>query len=251
MYDEKELAENVINNGFENGSYNWQEALWVAKYFRHIYGYGDSKIGSQMLEFCTNNDPFFYPIPRRRTIKNLVRESRYVLYDYTDPLDIREAELEKINNIKNFKFQQIALGILTIAKRNYKYNAGYLNWYFWKDVKWVVNFKRINNLEIEKCFEVLNSLDMVYPTYTTNSHKILFLDSDSPVIFHVEVDREMRNLGLEYKKYRGGEIAYCSNCGNEIIKKSNRHHLCDNCWKIKHNLLEKERYYKKKQNFGV
>jgi hypothetical protein len=233
MYDERKLAEQVLMNGFENGSYNWKEALLVAKHFRQIDGVGDSKVATQITSFCVANDPFFHPVPRSRTIKNLVRESRHSLVDYTDPIDIRQDEIDRIRNIKNFKLQQLGLGVLAIAKRNFKYNNGFLNRYYWKDVKGTVNIKHITNIEVERCFLVMKELEMVYASWTVNSHKILFIDHSSPVIFHIAEDREMRRLGAIYKEYCGGETSYCSSCGTEITKGSNRHRLCDECWREK------------------
>jgi hypothetical protein len=231
MYDEKDLAENVMKNGFENGSYSWQEAVLVAKYLRWIGGYGDTKLKTEITKFCQDHDPFFYPVPRRNTIKSLIKKSNDILIDYTDPIDIRESELQKIKIIKNFKLQQIALGILAITKRNFKYSNGYINRYFWRDIRNVVNFRRTTNLEIEKCFTLMDELEMVFPSWNVNSHKLLILDNNTPVIFHLSADKELKGLGAKYKEMVGGEILYCSNCEKPILKRSNRQFLCEECWR--------------------
>jgi hypothetical protein len=248
MYDERKQAEEIVKNGFEHGSYNWKEALLVAKYYRQVLGYGDARVKTEITKFCESNDSYFHPVPKRKTIKGLVKRSTQTLYDYTSPIDIRQAELDQIRNIKKFKFQQITLGILAITKRNFIYNNGYLNIYFWKDVKRVVNFRRTTNVEIERCFTFLNDLEMACPTRNTTAHKILFVDDTSPVFFHITTDTELKQLGETYKGYCGGELIWCRGCGKETIKKSNRKFLCNDCWKEKRSekILEYVRKHRSK-----
>lgn len=229
MYDERKQAEEILDKGFYNETYNWKEALLVAKYYRHVLGYGNARIKTEIRKFC-KTDPFFHPVPRESTIKNLVKHSKRAILDYTDPIEIRQSELDQIRVIKNFKFQQIALGILAITKRNLKYDHGYLNRYCWRDIKFVVNYRRTTRAEIENCFTELNSLGQVYPTNTT-AHKILFIDDESSVVFRITTDGELKRLGSLYKEYCGGILIWCKTCGKETIKKSNRQSLCDECWR--------------------
>lgn len=250
MYDEKVLAEDILKEGFQNGSYNWHEALLVAKYFRQIYEFGDSRIKTELKDFCSSRDPFFYPEARINTIKNLIRRSKNVLIDYSDPIDIREVELGQIRSIKNFKFQQIALGILSIAKRNLKYSNGYVNRYCWRDIRNVVSFRRTTNTEIENCFTCMKKLNMVYPSWNSNSHRILILENESPIVFHISSDSELRNIGLKYKATCGGELGYCSICETEFVRMGKNHNLCEkhSSEKTKENWKNSSRRYRKNRH---
>src|SRR5689334_4776969 len=131
FYDENKVASRVLEQGFTNGEYNRNEALAAAKYFRHIIGYGDTRVKNNLISFCERNDSFFNYIRNRKQIKSIIRQSKYE-FIRSDTVYIRQKEIESIMKIESYKFQVIVLCMLAIVKKTGKAS---LKTNRWIDVK--------------------------------------------------------------------------------------------------------------------
>ena len=60
IYDERVLAESIIQNGYTDREFIFWEAVLVAKYFRHVMGLGDSKTKTELENFTEQTADYFY-----------------------------------------------------------------------------------------------------------------------------------------------------------------------------------------------
>jgi len=116
LYDERILATNIYNNGFKNG-YDRREALLLAKYFRHILGYGDTRIRKKIIEACSK-DIYFNAVSESSAIKSFVRNSKKDFFVKTTVF-ITKKEIEKAKTIKNYK-KSLTKNAFAVKKLGYK-----------------------------------------------------------------------------------------------------------------------------------
>lgn len=237
LYDEKVLATNIYNNGFTNG-YDRKEALLLAKYFRHILGYGDTRIKKKIIEACSK-DIYFNAVTESSSIKSFVRNSKKDFFVKTS-LFITKREIEKVKTIKNFDAQKVYLTLLLLARRSGFNNVPLL----FTEIKKIANINVTNN-ELSHFFHLIYKSGLIYPIEATNSNKtigyqkILDMDFEGLVEIEIKNDKELYDFGKTYEKYCGGYLIYCEVCEKEMIRKSPTHKLCEEHY------LEKEKVRKK------
>jgi hypothetical protein len=240
IYNEEILARGVFEHGFQEGSFNWGDALLVAKYYRHIGGYGDAKVKSSLIKFVLEKDSFFNYIRNRNIISKLVRSSR-VGFLRTGSILIGVNDISKVREIKNFKNQKIAIASLFLSRR--EVNKGYVSRKNWIDIRSMVS-RKIDNSDIQSTFSALYSLELCKPMGL--SHKMTFGENPGEIIFHISTDLDAIKLVDKYIDYCGGEIGFCSRCGGQYIKTHSRQFLCSNCSKVSR--LEKYKRYNSKRS---
>jgi hypothetical protein len=75
------------------------------------------------------------------------------------------------------------------------------------------------------------------------AHFINFIDRSSDVVFTISDEKALYTVGNMYSEYCGGEeLAWCKECGTEIVKNGKNHIFCDVCSKEKE--LERKRRWK-------
>lgn len=242
--DEKKNAEKIYKNGFANNEYNNYEAYLVAKYLRHEFGYGDHKTKTQLLEFCHKHDENFNYILNRLSISKIIINSRSEWKNKSHDIKITKSELDKIRNIKDFNAQKIILLFLVFAKRN----NGYVYSNQWSDI---IKISRLNvtHVKIHSCINMAYEKEMVRDS--NDNHFVKFIEEVGDATLKLSSDKDIWNLMKIYEEYCGGVITYCENCGKELIKESNRHKYCDNCWKDKERGSWKIRKRKERSNVTV
>lgn len=225
LYDERILANNIYNNGFTNG-YDRKEALLLAKYFRHVLGYGDTRIKKKIIEACSK-DIYFNAVTESSSIKFFVRNSKKDFFVKTNVF-VTKKEIEKVKKIKNFGAQKVYLGLLLLARRSGYNNVPLL----FTEIKKIADLNVTNN-ELSHLFHLIYKSGLIYPIEisntkkTTGYQKILDMDFDGIPEIEIRDDREFFNFGKTYEKYCGGYLVYCEVCGKEEIRKSSAHKLCE------------------------
>lgn len=242
MYSEKDKAEYLLKNGFINREYKYQQALWVAKYFRHILGYGDAKIKTELIKFCEVNADFFHKDAKgiRGSIKRVVRKSKTPMLNTVVPISITKSEIEVIQSVKNFKWQKILIAMVLVAKLG-KRNIVWTN--EWRKVRLILGRWATN----KKIRDVIFYCDKVNIIGITDNkfHNFTFIDDSSDPLITVYNEKEIRNFEKIYTEYCGGEIRYCSVCGDSFIKTGGRNRYCETHRKEKE-LERKRNWWKKK-----
>lgn len=239
LYDEKEVATQIYNNGFTNG-YDRREAGLLAKYFRHVLGYGDTRIKNKIIEFCSS-DKLFNAVTEYPRIKNYIKKSKNNFVVKTSVYVTLE-EINRALTIKNFDAQKVYLSLILIARRN-----GYSNVSI-KDITEIKKIANINltNLELQSnIFNILYNNKLIYPIVfekdgnKTGYQKILNIEFEGSPEINIKNDRELFEFGKTYEKYCGGYLVYCEVCGKKMIRKSSSHKLCEE------HVIEKERLRKR------
>ena len=240
MYDEMDIATTLYHKGFTEG-YRYGEALRVAKYMRHILGYGNARIKTELLKFCEEHDPYFRPVPNRLGISKVISDSRRDFTSTSSQIVITKSEIEAIQRVKVFKHQRTMLAVLLLVKLKKTDKIWLSNW---TQIRKIIN-KNITNKVISVCFNLYYEQGLVGVSHS--AHTLLFIeDSNKDGVITIHNDSDVRNLMLYYETYCGGVIKYCANCGNEIGVHSNSHRYCEECRNIK--TLEKHKRYNKKRN---
>jgi len=239
MYDELKLSKTILDRGFSSGSFEWSEALLVAKYFRHVENSKDAKTKTQLVNFIKERDKNFNYIRNRQTISKIVKFSKMDFVSTGDVI-IYKNELDIIEEIKNFKQQKIIIAILFLSKRTT--NRGYINPKDWREIKTLVS-RKITNGEIQEVFSLLHSGGLCFPYGA--SQKIVFGEGCGNSVFKISSDADARGLIGSFIKYCGGEVGFCRRCENKYIKNHRRQVLCPSC--AKESKLEKYRKYNLKR----
>jgi hypothetical protein len=239
IYDEEEIGKNIYEKGFVE-EIRWAELVPLSKYMRRLFNCGDDKMKTLLNEFLSKT-PYFVRVRMRGFVGKIVKKSKDD-YIKTGSVTIRESEINKIREIKNFRSQKIALAILFISKR--EKNKGYVNLDDWKDVKVATSTSRITN------FDIQNVLSYMYQNgfeinVNERYHQILFADNKSEAAIVVDSDRSARNLGNLYKEWCGGELGYCKTCSKEFVKNGKNHYYCEGCSKKREN--ERKRIHANKK----
>lgn len=221
MFSELEDAKRILKNGFSDG-YKWSEALAVAKYYRHILGYGDAKVKTEITKFCEANDRNFYPIPNIRWISKIVKSSIKEFKNTLDPIFIRKKEIDEIKKIKNFKYQKILIGFLALAKL-YKRDHVWLN--EWRAIRKTIS-RYIPNKTIINCITEAYSIGIIGEP-KADFHSLLFINHESEIVISINNDKDFFNLGKRYEELNGGVLEYCKICGDEFVRKTSTHKYCE------------------------
>lgn len=238
MYNEKEDAEKILKNGFADG-YTRYEALVIAKYYRHVLGYGDGRTKTKLIEFCSQDHNFHF-VPKRDAIRRILKDSRKEFKDTSKTFGISAEEIAAIKTVKNYKFQLVLLAMLSIAKKN---NLSIVRLNEWKNIRKITS-RYITNKVIRSAITMAYAQGLIREPKDA-LHELAFIDnSDSVWSIKIHGDKDLFNLSETYKKLNGGEIFYCKTCGTEVEKNSNRHKYCNKCWK------EKEKVRSKKNRTG-
>ena len=246
IYDERVLAESIIQNGYTDREFIFWEAVLVAKYFRHVMGLGDSKTKTELENFTEQTADYFYK-DNKNIKKKIKRILKLSVHDFKaiQPVYITKSELEKIRNIKNFKYQKIALGLLFLSKINNGWVADYKK----KSLKAILS-QNVYKKDIHLTIAYMVRLGMCIVSGTT---KLTFIDNDSDIVFSINNDKIARNLGNMYVRHCGGELAWCKNCGKEFMKTGKNHRFCEECSKeiqlINHRKRNKKYYEKNSDAF--
>lgn len=248
LYNELNMAEDIYKRvGFSMGQYNFREALLVAKYMRHVLGYKDAKIKSNLISFCRKYDTSFNYYLHMSAIKSIIKKSKDSFIN-RDEIVLFYSEIELIKQkIKNFNAQKLFLGMFLIAKRN---NNAFISVKHWKNIKKICKI-RISNKKIYELIHFLYKSNMLEPIRKRFDYghtlKINFSHPDSTDIFlFIKTDQELYKVMSEYQKYCGGKLGYCEVCKTEFIKSSFRQKYCEVHKKEKE--LEKHRRYNEKRN---
>lgn len=223
IYDENILAKGIIEGGFQDGIFNWEDALLVAKHYRHIDGNKDARIKTRLINFIQSKDPSFNYVRNRNIISKLIKSSKMGFFS-TGSVSIGEIEISEIRKIRNFKQQKISIAALFLSKR--ETNGGYINIKDWKNIKLIVS-RKVASSDIQSVFSLFHSRGLCQPVGA--SQKLTFGEDAGKTVIFIDNDLNARYLIDQYIRYCGGEIGFCRRCDDEYIKSHSRQILCSSC----------------------
>jgi hypothetical protein len=222
LYDEKAESERLFSNGFTDG-YDRREASLIAKYMRHVLGYGDIRVKKGIISFCSRYPDEFNHVTESQYIKEFVRNSKYP-FIVRERVIITDSEINKVRLIKNFKAQKVYLSMLAIGKKNKTNFVGIRDWTTLKRVSGL----RLTNYELGEIFHVLYNNNMLYPVLKNDGggHKLLYVDWGGKPKIEIRNDKDFYNLGATYENICGGHLSYCVICEKEFVRATGNQKLC-------------------------
>jgi len=247
--NERSSYERVVQSGFvREGDPNFSELLALAKNIRQTKGYGTKNIIKYLTSFCLGEDEFFNPILSANLLNSVARaaikntEFRRINF----PIRIVQDEIDAIRKVENFKFQNILLATLVIAKssgnpRVFSDNPNQIY-----HIIEVSGQSYSNTLFIEELSHMAK-LEGVFK-YVKNRYQFYALTcgSSGDVVIGLETEDDYYNLSEIYRKFIGGELIWCEDCGVELLKSGRRHRYCDGCSKQRVKVRETNRIRKKR-----
>jgi hypothetical protein len=222
MFNEELLAGEIYSNGFVNKVYDFGEGVLVAKYLRHILGYGDAKIKSSLIEFCEKNDVFFNTILSMKKIRLSVTKSKKPFVNKSNPIPVCQEEIDVINGVKGYKQKRVLFAILVLAKKE---SNGLLYLNSWNNIRHVLHCKTTNK-EILSLMELYYSLGLMQ--VGEYYHKPTFINRESPAITTIS-SKDIYSLNLVFEKLFGRDLFVCVDCHGEFEKKSYNQKRCKPC----------------------
>lgn len=259
LFDEQKILEPILWNGFSHNRANKYELVLLAKHYKWNMGYGTQKISSSIIDFCKEHDPNFNAIIARDFLKECIRIGENNKFRRPIPVQITDREINKIRNIKNFDAQKMLFSMLAISKTlkfmntdvsgksSQKKQVGYyISLGMLGKVKKISDLTRMSNKDTLFMLHDLYNLGYIEPTYH-NSIRIVYSDDTGVPEIFVE---DFSKIIEYYINYIGGELLYCSNCGEEFFKEGNKKDLCESCYNERRREQTRKRVqkYRKKQN---
>ena len=156
IFDERQMGESLYLKGYSE-HYTFTETLLVSKYLKNEMGLDGRSLKNALRDYVQKFDPMFASHSRLTMLKTITKKSS-VGYISTGEVLITKKEIDAIREIKNFKFQKIALSILLISKR--KTNNGTINIRSFREVKYILGNKITRN-DILHCIFAMKSMGMI------------------------------------------------------------------------------------------
>lgn len=220
ILDEKNFAEECLKHGLPEQ--NPIRALSIiARYYYHCKGLRGKKIIEALDEYLGKN-VFDYLRVRDRwieTIEDLARSAgKYPLHE-TDGIWITTSELSTIETLHDKVLERLAFTVLCIAKLNNRRNPNNDNWVRISD-KEVFKTARISDSEKNRRCRIGMLCDkglLRLPNVLSSAYRVEFVDNKSDNSLFVS---DFRELGYEYRKYKGERYVRCAECG--VLIKGNK-----------------------------
>lgn len=238
ILNEKEYAKECLKNGMVSKKPLFTIHL-LAKYYYQELGYRKKQIMEALTEYLSVHYPSYaydkeyWADQIEHASKNAAKKRLHE----TDGVAITEAEMATISSLNNKVLERLAFTILCIAKLNNARNPNNNGWVRTDD-KEVFKLARISDSVSDRQMRIgnLNIAGLVeLPKRIDNlSYRVTYVDDNSPVVLFVS---DFRELGYEYRLYKGENFIRCGECG--ILTKSNKNgtkRYCAKC--IAHTPME-------------
>jgi hypothetical protein len=260
IFNEKEYAENIIQNGFNKNKFSTDLKI-LAKYYRS-QGLSSSEIKQAIVGCCGKHDDTFNMVLSYSSINKAIKHSETNSLFIVEPVIITRKELETISSIGEIKLGKIAFVMLVLSKINYQYfklrEKDSLEYnpkkpfevssdhYCTEKVAQIFKLAKIytNTNAKYEATHILTKLGLIQIT-GKNNYRIKFaeIDGDPAMII-----ANFKDFVLEYEKYLGEKnIGYCEECRCNIRITSNRSQYCKECFKNnrKKYKADKEKEYRR------
>lgn len=255
MYYDRDRLKSILKDGFVRESPNYYELELLATHFREK-GYGKAGIRKRLIEKAKELYPRFNRVLYFEEIEKAVRQAmkKNKIPDMWEVVIYKE-ELDKIRGIRNFKSQLIIFSMLVTAK-------SYPEWGYNSVSSWETDIKNVLSLsgtrvtykkflrEYRKKLEEFGLLR--YIIYRRGRLKAKYLlpfalkEGKTP-LFTFSTKEHIAECAVRYKEWTGGELFWCSDCGEENIRTSPRQLRCSDCAVERKNERSKD-YMRKKRS---
>lgn len=224
IFDELEYALNLLKNGFS--SHYGIDIMILVKYYKYI-GYRNNEVKKEVISFCKKFDPNFNLFLFESKIDNIIKKTNGNLRIPID-IPVTEKEVEKIKELKNFRYEKILFTMLVFAKYNKLTN---------NSPKGNLTEKYFYNGKLSHLFRIAHSSqkkneNIGYVFYQNGyisdiRKKDTFIINFTDMADNSPVKILVNDIKNTYKFWK----SYCVECGEYMEKRSNSHILCKKCYK--------------------
>ena len=210
-------AENIYNNDFQEYSYNEMAAF--SRYCGSL-GWGKDRIENEIIKRCIKNENFNLVL-NYKMIHSAVSKFKQVIKKDVDGIWITQNEMDFFKSVPE-KYGKILFIVLVVAKQN---NPDYNNTLYY-------------NLDLNEAIRAITNTKMTKDeidgfNYWCGYNGYLLATRKSWMCWELKyfgMDKDNKVLWVDDLKHPLKFYpAFCEKCGKQIIKKSNRQKMCDNC----------------------
>lgn len=232
IFNEREHAKIVIENGFQTSRNKSFELQLVANYLRE-QGYPDKEIEEELHRISKRNFTDYNKVQMYEFIDNKVKKSKKGKLKENFPIYITKAEMETILSEDNVKYQKLLFIYLVLAKF-YMSNNKADKYYVGCEDNDIFKLCDMYTRKQER-LDMMHYLTVhgyIKPTLSMSS-VVNYVNEDSEVAMEVIPSEDM--IYRFEKEYLGGIFIDCEICGRLVKKTNNRIKYCKKCSKKIHN----------------
>lgn len=231
ILNECEYAEKCLRDGvIDTKPFNTLSIL--AKYYYHHCGFKKKKIVCLLLEFLKKYYPRYEldELSWRTTVEKIAANAgKYQLFEISG-VKISKKEMAVIERINDKVLERLAFTMLCLAKLSdikYPQNNGWVN----ISSKDIFKYARISCTSAEREIKIGKLWRMELLEFSKRNDnlncRVTFIDNNSDESLFVS---DFRELGYEYKKYKGEPFVHCAECGILIrANKNGTKKYCKDC----------------------
>lgn len=247
IFNELAYAEKLLINGFSKYM-SPSDMTILAKYYKYL-GFKEKEIEEKIFEFCEKFESTYNETLHTERILRSVKRAKD--FDLRLPKDvpITKNEVLKIKEVGNYRYEKVLFTLLAIGKyykitNTNKKGSLSKNYYINCSQNEVLKLAHVIRKKDEGIFYELFRRGFIDENQKTSSIILKFTNTDDNSENEILID-DMDKIADFYP-------ARCSICGEIIQKNSNRHVLCESCWKEKNKEIQKKWVKnKRKENVEV
>lgn len=243
ILNEYDYTENIIKNGFTKNKYVAELRILAKYYFQQ--GIKGEDLKDIISKFCSKNIKDFNMVTWAKTINYICKYGETNSLFNISPIRVTDKEMDKIQSLKNLKFEKVAFVILILAKINKqsymlflkdkiknsknKTNHKFRGYVITESINEIFQLAKVH-VSKDKRFEIIRHLvDLGFIDVTKNGKiRVDFVNNHSTE--NTLVVSKFNNFVLDYMKYIGDNIGDCEVCGDLIEIKGKNHKYCISCW---------------------
>jgi hypothetical protein len=239
IFDDIDYAEKLLKNGFVTFM-SMRDLRVLAKYYRY-QGHDESQLILDLQEFCKKFNPQYNEILAEEKIERAIAYSKSGSIKLPIIIEVTKAELDRIKQVNNYKYEKILFCMLFIAKYNRKIketNDPEENF----NGKYYVNGKFAPCLAMAKVYatkvvqdEIKADLKVLgYFNATNNAPKRKYKNEDGGFeLFYLDREWNEEDVAVRIEDLNNvisSYPIYCEICGKELKNKARYHAKCNDCY---------------------
>jgi hypothetical protein len=249
ILDEQKRALHLLEFGF-TGILGYQDICILARYFRYLE-YTPKKIKNSIVDFYKKFDPTYNEVIFGNRIDRAIKKSKKYPLKICQDVYITKNELEKIKEIKNFRYEKILFVMLVLSRYDrLSKNEDYKEYRLYLDFSNVLKLSKVyaNKIEKESIRKELQDFGMI--EYKKPKDESDFY-SDVFILHYFDDNSDKEVWVTDINNILSFYPFYCNVCGNKIDRKSNHQEMCSDCWNEKRKISQKNIMRIKRGNVSV
>jgi len=201
----------------------------VAKYY-HADGYKQSEIRPLLEQFMLRCNPEIRLGRWDEVLEYCSKNAGKRPLVEIESVGITEAELETIGAVDGGMAQRVLFTLLCLAKLGNAASPKNNNWVN-REHREIFSLANSEHLDQKRRCDMLRGMwhagliDFSKIVDNTNI-RVMIINNDSPVVLNVD---DFRNIGNQYRMYRGEKYIRCECCGLVVKKTNNVKKYCKRC----------------------